>query len=337
VTGDEVRDIWFLAPLGTKPIRGYDRSEVADLLCRVAAELDAGRPAGPLIESATFRRQGWEPACDIDAVDWFLEQFLSRPGQPEPAAISADPWQDRGVTQFTRGGGRDLASLSPRALWDSFVQECANAWCDFGQLPGTQLGWGRAGDGHTELNMAGHTLASCRYRSTTVSASGRTFTWQTSRANSSLPGIADIFKRSQKDYRGHFAKPGRITQIAQLPGLARARALVDEAGNPILYTTGAHYNGRACARVWFPDGRWLRFLVRGTSKDNAIMTAVDQAGNNVAKYKKFEPATPTWDPAGITVHPAQTLTDELVIAIAISAPWLAEYIEFPAEGGDLGL
>jgi hypothetical protein len=29
---------------------------VDDLLGRVAAELDAGRPAGPLIENATFRR-----------------------------------------------------------------------------------------------------------------------------------------------------------------------------------------------------------------------------------------------------------------------------------------
>jgi hypothetical protein len=188
--------------------------------------------------------------------------------------------------------------------------------------------------------MAGQTLASCRYRfprPTTVSASGRTFTWQTSRANSSLPGIADIFKRSQQDYGGHFAKPGRITQIAQLPSLARARALIDEAGNPILYTTGGNYNGRACARIWFPDGRWLRFLVRGTSKDNAIMTAVDQEGNNVAKYKKFEPATPTWDPAGINVHPAQKLTDELVIAIAISTPWLAEYIDISENKVDSAL
>jgi hypothetical protein len=40
----------------TRSITGYAAPEVDDLIGRVAAELDAGRPAGPLIENATFRR-----------------------------------------------------------------------------------------------------------------------------------------------------------------------------------------------------------------------------------------------------------------------------------------
>ena len=63
--------------------QGYDVPEVEDLLDRIAAELDAGRPAWPLIESTTMR-QPWArrrvKECDIDAVDWFLGQLLSDPG-----------------------------------------------------------------------------------------------------------------------------------------------------------------------------------------------------------------------------------------------------------------
>ena len=48
VNGDEVRDARFLNG------DGYDAGQVDDLLRRVAVELDAGRPAGPLIAGATF-------------------------------------------------------------------------------------------------------------------------------------------------------------------------------------------------------------------------------------------------------------------------------------------
>ena len=43
MTGDKVRDTTFL-----RVPWGYDMAKVDDLLGRVAAELDAGRPAGPL-------------------------------------------------------------------------------------------------------------------------------------------------------------------------------------------------------------------------------------------------------------------------------------------------
>jgi hypothetical protein len=54
------------------------------------------------------------------------------------------------------------------------------------------------------------------------------------------------------------------------------------------------------------------------------MTAVDQDGNNVAHYRAPSPRQPTVE---ITVHPDWELTDELVLAIAISAPWLHSYFE----------
>ena len=93
------------------------------------------------------------------------------------------------------------------------------------------------------------------------------------------------------------------------------RELVDEAGIPLLYTSGENFGCRACFCVTFPDGRWLRFPVRGTKEVNAIMTAVDQAGNKVARYRIRGGGRGL----EITVNPDQKLTDELALALAIPA------------------
>jgi hypothetical protein len=55
------------------------------------------------------------------------------------------------------------------------------------------------------------------------------------------------------------------------------------------------------------------------------MTAVDQAGNKVARYRLL-----TKDSAEITVHPNRELTDELVLAMAISARWPGTYFDSSA-------
>ena len=85
-TGEQVRDTTFLITRG-----GYDAAQVDDLLRGIAAELDAGRPVEPLARNATFRTR--RTGYDIDAVDWFLGQFLLRPGLGELAEMSTDPWR----------------------------------------------------------------------------------------------------------------------------------------------------------------------------------------------------------------------------------------------------
>jgi hypothetical protein len=51
------------------------RANVADLLERIAAELDAGRPVRPLIENATFQMiYGSGAGYATCAVDWFLSR-----------------------------------------------------------------------------------------------------------------------------------------------------------------------------------------------------------------------------------------------------------------------
>ena len=49
VNGDEVRGTWFFR---RESLWGYDAPAVDDLLARVASELDAARPASPLVENA---------------------------------------------------------------------------------------------------------------------------------------------------------------------------------------------------------------------------------------------------------------------------------------------
>jgi DivIVA domain-containing protein len=330
VNGDGVRDTTFM-PTGNLT-RAYDVAEVDELLGRIAAELDAGRQVGSLIENATFQTRVGKQGYDVEAVDWFLEQLRCREGHSELNGMS-DPWRDLAVGNwitYRRSG--DLAdhtgTPSQRARRKEraqnrkcLAQECADAWRDFGQQPGAQLRlvwtgrfpWGAM---YGELLTAeGRTVACARSRwpawprPTAVSTSGRTYTWKPV-TGSALPGIAII---------------------RELADLDPARELLDETGAPILYTSGKNFNLRAGACITFPDQRWLKFPVRGTEWKNAIMTAVDQAGNKIAQYKVIQEGD--WLRNEITVHPGQQLTNELVLALVISAPWLNEYFTSPSRGG----
>jgi hypothetical protein len=311
VKGEQVRDTWFWPPRTRiiYNVEGYDARQVDDLLRRVAAELDVGRPAGPLIENATLQERRWGRRYDIDAVDWFLGQFLLPSGRIGLAGLSADPWGDLPVAQLAPGGISGPAKLhgvekpSRKASRAYFAERCNNAWRDFGQQPGTHLRVG--GKLRDELRTAEQqTLASGGVWH--VRAGGRKFK-VTSRA------------------RPHETPPKTWSN----PSLTRWEGVVDEAGMPILYTSGINFRCRASASIMFPDQRWLRFLVRGTRKANAIMTAVDEAGNRVARYRTIHHRGSK--SVEIIVHPDWKLTDELALALAISARWLESY--FATGGG----
>jgi hypothetical protein len=110
-------------------------------------------------------------------------------------------------------------------------------------------------------------------------------------------------------------------------GSIKVEELADETRITVLYTCGKNFNCRAYHSMVFPDQRWLRFLVRGIHLGNAIMTAVDQAGTRVVRYRIADKKS-----TAITVNPGWKLTDELTLAIAISASWLDSYFQ-RAEGG----
>jgi len=367
VTGQEVRNARFRPSVG-----GYDASQVDDLLRRIAVELDAGRPAWPLIADATLQPAGMglrsPRGYDIDAVDWFLDQLRFRENHGDRAGAGADPWHDLAVVNhFTRRGAGDLAdravppSRQARRKYENqnleyLARECADAWRDFGHQPGTHLQWVRAGAVHRELRTAEQqTLASLRYgQPTTISTGGRTFTWKRV-TGSSWPDIAEIVRRSRQEAIGkHFgAESTPQEEAVRKDGLAartvlQLRQLLDETGTPILYTSGQHLSQSAATCITFPGQRWLRFPVRSADFGsrgwkNGIMTAVDQDGNKVARYRiprtgyaarYLITSTISGAPGQveITVHPDQKLTDELVLVIAVSAPWVGQYFN-PGGGG----
>lgn len=342
VTGDKILDTAFLTGG-----RGYDLAQVDDLLRRVAEELDAGRRAEPLIKTAIFRtaNKGYE----IGAVDWFLGQLLVQPGLAELAELSADPWRDLGVVaQFTRSEVFDFAGRSARrsrrALDEYYAEECREAWHDFDKQHGMYLRMGWFGINRCELlTTEVQPIASIQGRMSetlgwpastriTISIGEKRFTLKKTRfEQSSSPDIAQIITRSTRDFDGHFAANMRDDLGWRV---LNVRELVDEAGIPVLYTSGSHWNRSAQASISFPGQRWLRFPVQGTRRLEAIMTAVDEAGNSVVRYRIIPPRFfLRRSIVEITVHPGWPLTDELVLAIAISAPWLNSYFSEPRGGG----
>jgi len=362
VIGAEVRDTGFLRPRG-KLTRGYDAAAVEELLRRLGAELDAGRQVGSMIEKAEFRDRRGTEAYDAAAVDWFLEMLRCREDQSELARMT-DPWRDLPVANyFTRRGPAGLAERpamqrarrKDRAQDREYLaRECTDACRDFGQQPGTQLRWvvtlGRypysvmRGELHTTAEQ--QAVASVRTRSVpmlkaTVSTGGRTFTWKRG-TGSARPDVAEMFRRADLDWAGRsLDTDAPDSGKRQAGGLDRAvrmlfppvpfRELADETGTPVLYADGQHYDHGDGACLTFPDQRWLKFPVRSTELENAIMTALDQDGNEVARYRSL----PVPGPLGceIAVHPGRPLTTELVLALVISAPWLHSYFESSGGGG----
>jgi DivIVA domain-containing protein len=168
MTGEQVRDTTFLITSG-----GYDVAQVDDLLSSIAAELDAGRPVEPLARNAIFRTR--RTGYDIDAVDWFLGQFLLRPGPGELAEMSTDPWRglDAVGGRFTRSEAGTRAESRGwqwgMALWERYDGECQKAWEEFDQQAGTYLRLEWVGIARRELRSAEQkTIASMTYRGSDI-------------------------------------------------------------------------------------------------------------------------------------------------------------------------
>jgi len=351
-SGDEIRATWI------RRLGGYDALHVDQLLLEIAAELDAGRSAAPLIDGAAFGPAGRGPGYDKDAVDWFLGHLRRQGGEPDPGWTSADPWHDLGmVAQLAVASSpqRPVApwhyeatgtAVTPGPLldhdWARNSAELAAAQRRFGELPGAQLRC-RLGFTRNELTTAGQQqpLATWRKQSSgpgnpldrffpfDVVVGGQRY--RRRNAGPADPAYTQLEARSLRDETGHFldAAVTRGYRLKRNPLLAFA----DQAGNPVLYVTGENYCGQASARITLVDQRSLRFLVRGQRPANAIMTAVDESGVNVARYRdaSLRPFRPI--PMDIIVNPDWPLTDELVLALAVSAEWLKGYFDEPGGGG----
>jgi hypothetical protein len=221
VDGDEIRATGFLrcdSGLGVNYAFaslfhyswGYAAAEVDELLRRAAAELDAGRFAGPLIGNATFQRTRSGPRYDIDAVDWFLGQLPHRIGQADRGGPGTDPWRNLAVAQLTQSKASG-PGMQPKPGNDFLRSECETAWRDFSQQPGTHLqytrsfwSWSRVCELRTAEQQPIASLKQGPVR-TTVHLGERTFTSKTPiiparrTADAWPPGIADLAASTWRD------------------------------------------------------------------------------------------------------------------------------------------
>ena len=306
---------------------GYDTAAVDELMDRIATELDAGRPVADLIENATLPRQsaqlrrGFRGGYDFASVDWVLSQ-LGRQDDPE---ARADPWRDLPAWRYSMAA-------------KDYARECAEACRDFSAQPGTRLGLARTGVGRWELRTGDQdTLASARtvaaksfardgriYRLSRVKAAQ----WPAVAAEigSKRPGSPAHLPRTEPDPRTGAEAARRNDATARKD--FTLKSLADRTDPPVLYTGGGHIDRRPGGYVQFPGRRWLRFPVRGTRRSNAIMTAVDQEGRQLARYMIGDRRM-----IHVTVHPDLRLTDELILTVALTARWVSSYFNSSGGGG----
>jgi hypothetical protein len=201
----------------------------------------------------------------MGAVDVFLEQLRRRAVTCEELArLNADPWRDLCAEDFPISFETDRRSRA--VAQRRCLQEIAEAWRDFGQLPGTRLSCVRTGIGRRELRTAEQqTVASGRdsllVRRTTLSAGGKTFT-QKWVDEFSWPGIAKTISSYRPGEPAHMRPDGQANKMDTW-----LRQLLNETGTPILYTAGIT-SGQAGGYIKFPGHRWLRFPVQGTNLDS---------------------------------------------------------------------
>jgi hypothetical protein len=276
-------------------------------------------------------------------VDWVLSQLRR---QDDPAARD-DPWRDLPVWGYRlarpAAGATELPAprVSLIQAVTAAAQECADAWRDFGLVPGTPLSLVKTGTARGELRTAEqYALVSVRLApAKTFARDGLSYRLRTVKA-AQWPAVAAEIGDKPPGSPAHLAPPNRPGEPGQgQPATFRwaslphqLKSLADQTGRPALYTSGTHIGRKAGGSVQFPGLRWLRFPVRGTHRSNAIMTAADQAGRQVARYRIAGKGVLTgWRAIDITVHPDQRLSDELILTLALTAPWISSF--FASEGG----
>ena len=210
-----------------------------------------------------------------------------------------------------------------------YARACEEACRHFGEQPGTKLGLVTTSLAHRELLTTDQSaLVSVRTLPVrTFARDGRTYRLSRVKGEQWPAVAAEI-----GDVLPGLLRTGAAGEAAsgQRPAgrKPRLKCLADPVGLPVLYTGGRHFNGNSGGYVQFPGRRWLHFPVRGTRRSNAIMTAVDQAGRQVARYMIGDGRT-----IDITVHPDQQLTDELALTLALTAWWISSFFDSYGEGG----
>jgi DivIVA domain-containing protein len=313
-----------------------------DVLLR---RLDEANPAGPeragLIEDATFRssKKGYSP----DHVDWFLQELLMR--ERSWRAAGADPWDEfEAADRYRPLEAADIGSPDEASsrLKQQARKRMMSEWSELDEEQGLHLRYqGKSrrpsvlltADNEPLVTVKGRYALTEKRRTVHLVTKKGSYTlrsvcprrWLAPRKRREVKRspespIAVVAAEARCDRGGHHLSKDVSAQSCHLLGLQEATD--DATGVGVLYISGQTLSRRCWMRITFPDGRWLRFLVRGDLSTSGIMTASDQSGRRLVRYKVARPLSTE---IKLVVNPSIALSEELLLAMSLSAPSLPWY------------
>jgi hypothetical protein len=305
--GADVRNVTFLKGARWGYPAGYPVEAVDDELSAAADALDHGRRP----HVGRLKRSPQSGNYDSDAVDCFfreLEQSTSLAWKLKSTMRGA--WFEGFVTNAIwrsepREGGRLNGSTPhepPEGIRKRLEQECNEEWERFPELAGTHLKLHRVGSRGFELTRTtdGLRLASCK-----GALGGRPEYITQIEVNGA------IYKRN------HLFLPWRPYRWMNI-----------ETNATVVRGVGRNFGRRARMNLQLPDARHFWFPVRGTSPANAVMTAVDDDGDRVARYRSARGTG-----FDVVVAPHAPITMELLLVVAASSSAVSTYFHEISGGG----
>ena len=108
-------------------------------------------------------------------------------------------------------------------------------------------------------------------------------------------------------------------------------------GEKVLWLTGRHLDRKPNAVVHLSETQWLQLPVAGTSRRNAVMSAVDQSGNAILDLRWVVTHAPRVvgylkSQIEVVVAPAHSMTPEVALIIALASGSLRNYFKSSSGG-----
>jgi hypothetical protein len=238
---------------------------------------------------------------------------------------------------------RPEAPESDREKAKRFDRECQENWDSFADLDGERLSCEFSPNALTKVklgveikNSGGQTLASAahpRFGSDRGAAIGRLGSLMVGQKSYGFRQTSPAYNRPGRNRvwasfnNDAFEKTGRYeitTKRRVRHPLGGWEVLDDTTGRTMCRVSGFACKMRMTTRIELPGGRWLRFAVRGTSSFNDVVTAVNQDGQPVVRYRCASRPR-NRNNTDIVVSPAWPLTEEHLVAMAISSRYASTW------------
>jgi hypothetical protein len=133
--------------------------------------------------------------------------------------------------------------------------------------------------------------------------------------------------------------PSRVTigqQTYRVEGrIFNARVTASDGLTILSFTGTKNFNRQAQAVAHLSNGQSLRFLVQGTSKRNAVMTATDDSGETVFRLRQVRNTGQGQERkkvVEVVVEPGRQITPDLLLVMATGYYNLATFFDRPGGG-----